>query len=82
MVRSTETEIVDIAIPASAQAIAESMGLTVSRSVTDGVRVRRIPRDDAEIAIALLHDYGFVARIIEVEAPVDPFTGRGARQAA
>jgi hypothetical protein len=82
MVRSTETEFVDIAIPASAQAIAESLGLTVSRSVTDGVRVRRMPRDEAEIAIALLHDYGFVARIIEVEPPVDPFVGRGARKAA
>jgi hypothetical protein len=60
------TEIVDVAIPANAQAVAESLGLVVSRSVTDGARVRRIPRDEAEIAIALLHDYGIVARIIEV----------------
>jgi hypothetical protein len=82
MERSAATEIVDIAIPANAQAVAEALGLTVSRSVTDGARVRRIPRDDAEIAVALLHDYGFVARIVEVTPPVDPVVGSGARRAA
>ena len=44
-------DIVDIAIPAKAQAAAEALGLVVSRSVTDGARVRRIARDEAEIAI-------------------------------
>jgi hypothetical protein len=82
MERSAATEIVDIAIPANAQAVAEALGLTVSRSVTDGARVRGIPRDEAEIAIALLHDYGFIARIIEVNPPVDPVVRSGARQAA
>ena len=58
-------DLVDIAIPAAAQAVAESLGLVVSRSVTDGARVRRIAPDEAEIAVACLRDYGFVARIIE-----------------
>jgi hydrogenase maturation factor len=82
MERSAATEIVDIAIPANAQAVAEALGLTVSRSVTDGARVRGIPQDEAEIAIALLHDHGFVARIIEITPPVDPVMGNGAREAA
>jgi hypothetical protein len=47
-------DIVDIAIPAKAQAAAEALGLVVSRSVTDGTRVRRVARDEAEIAIACL----------------------------
>jgi hypothetical protein len=64
--RSSMAEVVDIAIPATAIAVAELLGLTVSRSVTDGVRVRRIARTEAEIAIARLQDYGFVTRIIEV----------------
>ena len=72
-------DIVDIAIPANAQRVAESLGLTVSRSVTDGARVRRMRRDEAEIAIACLRDYGFTARIIEIDWPNDP---AGARQAA
>ena len=59
-------DIVDIAIPAKAQAAAEALGLVVSRSVTDGTRVRRVTRDEAEIAIACLRDYGFAARIVEV----------------
>jgi hypothetical protein len=57
-------DLVDIAIPANAQSVAESLGLVVSRSVTDGARVRRIARDEAEIAVACLHDYGVVARIV------------------
>jgi hypothetical protein len=59
-------DVVDIAIPANAQAAAEALGLVVTRSVTDGARVRRIARDDAEIAIACLHDYGFTARVVEI----------------
>jgi hypothetical protein len=64
--------VVDIAIPASAQAAAEELGLVVSRSVTEGMRVRRISRDEAEIAIACLYDYGFTARIVEVDQVSKP----------
>ena len=64
------TDLVDIAIPAAAQAAAESLGLKVTRSVTSGARIRRIPREDAEIAIACLSDWGFSARIVnEDHAP-------------
>lgn len=59
--------VVDIAIPASAQAAAKDLGLVVSRSVTEGMRVRRIPLDEAEIAVACLQDYGFTARIVEID---------------
>jgi hypothetical protein len=58
-------DLVDIAIPANAQAAAEALGLRVTRSVTSGARVRQIPREDAEIAIECLGDWGFSARIIE-----------------
>ena len=58
-------ELVDIAIPSNAQAAAESLGLKVSRSVTTGTRIRQISREDAEIAVACLQDWGFVARILE-----------------
>ena len=61
-------DLVDIAIPADAQAAAESLGLKVSRSVTTGARIRQIPREDAEIAVACLSDWGFSARILE-DAP-------------
>jgi hydrogenase maturation factor len=62
------SELVDIVIPASAQAAAEALGLTVSRSVTSGVRIRQIPREDAEIALECLRDWGFAARISETAA--------------
>jgi len=62
-------ELVDIAIPADAQPAAESLGLTVSRSVTTGTRIRQIAREDAEIAVACLRDWGFNARILEQDAP-------------
>jgi hypothetical protein len=75
-------DFVDIAIPAKAQAAAEALGLVVSRSVTDGARVRRVTRDDAEIAIACLHDYGFAARIVEVNTPNDPRVPSGSSQVA
>ena len=58
-------DLVDIAIPANAQVAAEGLGLTVHRSVTSGARIRRIPRDEAEIAVECLRDWGFSARIIE-----------------
>ncbi len=57
---------VDIAIPAAAQSAAEALGLKVSRSVTTGTRVRGISREDAEIAIECLRDWGFSARILEI----------------
>ena len=58
-------DLVDIAIPAHAQAAAESLGLKVHRSVTSGARVRQIPRDEAEIAVECLRDWGISARILE-----------------
>jgi hypothetical protein len=58
-------DLVDIAIPANAQAAAEALGLKVSRSVLSGLRIRQIEREDAEIAIELLRDWGFTARIVE-----------------
>jgi hypothetical protein len=58
-------EFVDMAIPANAQAAAESMGLRVQRSMTSGTWVRRLPRDEAEIAAECLRDFGFSARIVD-----------------
>jgi hypothetical protein len=57
-------DLVDMAIPANAQAAAESIGLTVQRSMTHGTWVRRLPRDEAEIAVECLRDFGFSARIV------------------
>jgi hypothetical protein len=54
------------------------MGLTVQRSVTSGAWVRRLPRDEAEIAVECLRDFGFSARIVD-DAPKD---GRDATRAA
>jgi hypothetical protein len=59
-------DLVDIAIPAQAQQAAESLGLEVRRSVTSGARIRRIPRDEAELAVGYLRDWGFAARIVEL----------------
>jgi len=39
-------DLVDIALPAAAQTAAETLGLTVHRSVTSGARVRDIQRDE------------------------------------
>jgi hypothetical protein len=58
-------DLVDIAIPANAQAAAEALGLKVSRNVVSGVRIRQIEREDALIAIEFLRDWGFIARIVE-----------------
>lgn len=71
--------LVDIAIPAAAQNAAEALGLKVSRSVTTGMRVRHIPREEAEIAIEYLRDWGFSARIVE---PVETAPPRDFKQAA
>jgi hypothetical protein len=68
-------DLVDIAIPANAQAAAESLGLTISRSVTSGTRVRQIPREDAEIAVVCLRELGFSARLLEkarLDGEADP----------
>jgi hypothetical protein len=58
-------DLVDLAIPANAQAAAEALGLEVHRSVTSGARVRQIRREEAEIAVECLRDWGISARILE-----------------
>jgi hypothetical protein len=75
-------DLVDIAIPANAQTAAEALGLTVHRSVTSGARVRQIPRDEAEIAVECLRDWGFSARILENAPQSEPPSKRGATKAA
>jgi len=57
-------DLVDLAIPTNAQAAAEALGLKVHRSVTTGTRVRQIPREEAEIALECLRDWGISARIL------------------
>ena len=71
-------DLVDIALPAAAQATAEGLGLVVQRSVTSGARVRDVRRDEAELAIEYLREWGFAARIVE-HTPED---GPGAVRAA
>ena len=58
-------DLVDLAIPANAQAAAEALGLKVHSSPTSGARVRQIPREEAEIALECLRDWGISARILE-----------------
>ena len=58
-------DLVDLAIPTNARAAAEALGLKVQRSVTSGTWVRQIPRDEAEIAVECLRDWGISARILE-----------------
>jgi hypothetical protein len=65
-------DLVDLAIPANAQAAAEALGLKVHRSVTIGARVRQIPREEAEIALECLRDWGISARILEQTAGGPP----------
>jgi hypothetical protein len=57
-------DLVDLAIPANAQAAADALGLKVHRSVTSGARVRQIPREEAEIAVECLRDWGISAPIL------------------
>jgi hypothetical protein len=75
-------DLVDIAIPANAQTAAEALGLKVHKSVTSGVRIRQIPRDEAEIAVVCLRDWGFSARILENTPQGGPPSGAGATKAA
>jgi hypothetical protein len=75
------TDLVDIAIPTNAQAAAESLGLRVVRNITTGAWIRRIPRDEAEIAVECLGDWGFVARIVD-ERPDEPPSNPTTRRAA
>ena len=58
-------DLVDLAITANAQAAAEALGLKVHRSVTSGARVRQISREEAEIALECLRDWGISAPILE-----------------
>jgi hypothetical protein len=75
------SDLVDIAIPVHGQTAAESLGLRVVRNITSGAWVRRIPRDEAEIAVECLRDWGIAARIVEGPKD-DPPAVRGARRAA
>jgi hypothetical protein len=52
--------------------------LVVQRSVTSGARIRDVRRDEAELAIEYLREWGFSARIVE-HTPGD---GPGAVRAA
>jgi len=71
-------DLVDIALPTAAQAAAETLGLTAQRSVTSGARVRNIPRDEAELAIEYLREWGFAARILEHPPADEPSAARAA----
>jgi hydrogenase maturation factor len=75
-------DLVDIAIPANAQAAAEALGLTVDRSITNGAWVRCMPREEAEIAVECLRDYGFSARLVDSAAGNARTPEHGAPQAA
>jgi N6-adenosine-specific RNA methylase IME4 len=75
-------DLVDIAIPANARAAAEALGLKVGSSITKGAWVRQITRDEAEIAVKCLRDWGFTARIRKGAAPDEPTTGRRTGQTA
>ena len=66
-------DLVDIVIPANGQTAAEALGLKVHRSITTGARVRQISREEAEIAVECLRDWGVSARIVE-DAPRDQRT--------
>ena len=72
------SDFVDIVIPAAAQAAAEGLGLIVQRTVTSGARIRGIARDEAELAIEYLREWGFAARIVEHTPGDEPRTARAA----
>jgi hypothetical protein len=74
-------DLVDIAIPANAQTAAEALGLKVDRSITNGTWVRGVPRDEAEIAVECLRDYGFSAHIRASAARNEPVSERDMRAA-
>jgi N6-adenosine-specific RNA methylase IME4 len=75
-------DLVDIAIPSNAKAAAEALGLKVHHNVTSGARVRQITRDEAEIAVECLRDWGFSAGILENAPRDEPPSARGATKAA
>jgi hypothetical protein len=75
-------DLVDIAIPSNAKMAAEALGLEVHHSVISGARVRQIPRDEAEIAVACLRDWGFSARILETTLRDEPLSRRSTTKAA
>ena len=75
-------DLVDIVIPANGQTAAEALGLKVHRSVTTGARVRQIPREEAEIAVECLRDWGVSARIVEELPRGQPGAEQGAPRAA
>jgi hypothetical protein len=78
----TVVDLVDIAIPLDAQQAAETLGLKVIRNITSGAWVRRIPRDEAEIAVECLRDWGFAARIVAREPDGEPPSAPNVRRAA
>ncbi len=59
------SDFVDIAIPTHAQTAAEELGLKVHRSITTGAVIRHVARDEADIVIECLRDWGFSARVLE-----------------
>ena len=75
-------DLVDIAVPSNARTAAEALGLQVHHSVTHGARVRQIPRDEAEIAVECLRDWGFPARIVESGPEGESPSERSVRRAA
>ena len=75
-------DLVDIAIPTNAQAAAEALGLKVQRSLTNGAWIRGVPRDEAEIAVECLRDYGVCARVQDSAVQNARPPGRGITQAA
>jgi len=75
-------DLVDIAIPTNAQQAAETLGLRVVRNITSGAWVRRIPRDEAEIAVECLRDWGITARIVVREPDGEPPSAPNVRRAA
>jgi len=74
-------DLVDIALPTNGQKAAEALGLQTQRNVTTGVWVRHISRDEAEIAVDCLLDWGITARIVDEPRDAPPFDP-GARRAA
>jgi hypothetical protein len=75
-------DLVDIAISSNAKAAAEALGLKVHHNVTTGPRVRQIPREEAEIAVGCLRDWGFSARIVEHTPRGQPPSQHGGSKAA
>jgi hypothetical protein len=61
-------DLVEIAVPAIAQAAAEALGLKVRHSATNGAWVWGVPRDEAEMAVEYVRDDGFSACIRDCAA--------------